>query len=304
MAIDVNAAFEERDRTISAMLAQQLAATNYGAQAGPLLQQVDVDDVIVRYDFLLDQMGMRALKENLVKKGLQKKGFTVETEQYHDNITIELRKLATKHGGEYTMQAQGMMRQIPRFIDAKAAKLLKSTGGAFSDNLFDGVPYFSASHPRFEAGGTQSNLDSGGGGQYWYLFDTSSLAPVIWQWLKRPYMESLGPDSEYAKLQREVRWDLHVDTGWSMGLWYYGYASNQALNETNLQAAISAMQTVKTDAKTDGEDQLMGIQPNLLVVGVSNVVAGRKLLNQAFGSSGESNIYQGAMQLLEFAHLP
>lgn len=304
MALDLNVAFEAQDRTIRATLAEQLARTNYGAKSGPLMTEVDVDDVLVNYNFLIEQFGLRKLTENLPKKSILKKGLTIGSDEYVDNVTIPLRKLSTKHGNEYVVQARSMMRQIPRFIDAKIAAMIASGGAAFTENSFDGVPYFSKLHPRFSAGGVQVNHDDAGGGSgYWYLFDTSILAPVIWQWLKRPAMEDFGPDSERARREREVAWDLHLDAGWGMGLWYYGYASNKPLNEANLNTAIEAMRAIKTDAKTDGEEQFMGIEPNLLVVGRANALTGRKIIRQTSLANGETNIMQGSMQLLEFGML-
>lgn len=304
MALDINTAFEAQDRTIRATLADQLSRTAYGSQSGPILAETDVDDTIVNYNFLIDQYGLRKLTENLPKKSVLKKGLTIGSDEYVDNVTIPLRKLRTKHGNEYAMQARGMMAQIPRFIDAKTAELLTSTtGAAFTSNSFDDKPYFSATHPRFKAGGTQSNLDSGGSGQHWFLFDTGIMGPIIWQWLMRPNLTEFGPDSERARREREVAWDLHLDAGWGMGLWYYGYASNQTLNESNLQAAMSAMKGIKTDEKTDGEDQVMGIMPTLLVVGRGNEWKARKLLNQGALANGEDNIMRSSLQLLVLSHL-
>ena len=299
--LDLNAAFEEADRTIKATIGDALARTNYGARSGPILYEADADDVVVDYDFFIDQSGFEKFEQNIKLKTLLKKRIRHETDQYVDNITIDLRKLRTKHGAGYQREARRLSAQVPRFVDAKVAALIKSTGPAFTENSFDGVPYFSKLHPRFEAGDVQVNLDDGGGGQYWYLFDTSVLPPIFWHWLLRPSIDPFGPDTEYARLNRRVKWDFHIDAGWGMGPWYYGYASNQALNEGTLNTAMEAMQQVKLDAKTDGEDQLMGIMPTLLVVGRTNHLAARKLLTQTNLANGEDNAMRG---ILNFLHLP
>lgn len=304
MAIDLNANYDELDRVVRTEFAAAMANAEYTPKTGRLYEDLDSQDLAEDYNLMLDTFGFRKFKENFPKKTALEKRVTIANEEWVDNLTVRKRELETKHGNKYRLFASMQGRKVGRFIDQRTASLLKSTGGAFTANGFDGVPYFSASHPLYKAGGTYGNLDSGGGGQYWYLFDTSLIRPVIWQWRKRPDVDNFGPDSEYARLNQEVLWNFYLDAGWGMSLWHFGYASNQTLNETNLEAAMQAMKKVPTYEKVEGETQLMGVNPNLLVVGSSNSLTGMKLLKQVALASGETNINLNRLDLLEVTYLP
>lgn len=300
---NMNAAYEQLDRTLRATFAEAMAGAKYGARSGPLMEEVDIDDTAVDYNLLLDNFGFRKLKKNPPKKAVFEKRVTIYSEEWIDNITVPERDLNSKHGDKYRLQAKRLGKQVPRFIDGQVARLLtKDTGAAFTENSWDGVPFFSGSHPMTLAGDNAasafSNYDSDGSGNTWYLFDTSLIAPIVWQWKQRPEARDFGPDSEYCRDNFEVKWNFYTDCGIGMSLWHFAYASDNTLNEENFVAARAAMQKVPTYERIEGAVQYMGVMPNLLVVGNGNQYAAEKLLNQLNLASGESNTLYKAIDLL------
>lgn len=307
MPPNVNAVYDEANTIVVATIAEALAKVAANTRSMPIIEELNVDDTKVNFQFVLDNNGMKPLRQNIEKKAAIKQQVSIFSEEWHDNLTVPLRDLDSRNGDMYRMQAQTKGRSVPRWIDQQTAKLLKSTGGAFVTPSFDGVPYFSAAHPMNLAGeaiANYSNLDSGGGGQYWFLFDTSLLKPIFLNWKTRPKAMDLGPDSEHAAKAFEVMWNLYADAGFGMSIWHYGYASNQALDESHFHAARVAMQQVPTYALADGTPQLMGAMPTLLVVGSSNQLAAQKLISAATINGGDPNPLFNAVQVLALPMLP
>ncbi len=304
---NVNAIYQKTHATISAALAQRLASPLFQPQAMPLIEEIEVAATKVDFSFMLDNKGLKRLKKNLQKKAAIEKQIVITTDEWEDSYAVPLRDLNDTHGDMYRMRGEAMGNGVLTWKDQQVAALLASTGPAFTVNSFDGKPYYSATHPMDLAGETisaYSNLDSGGGGQYWYLFDTRQMRPIILNWKTRPDLKSLGPDSEHATTEHEVLWKLYCDAGFGLTLWHYSYASNQTLNETNFNAARQAMEAVPTYSLSDGASQVMGVMPTLLVVGRSNRLAAEKLVNSATINGGDPNPLYKATDLLVLSHLP
>src|ERR1017187_9995263 len=119
---------------------------------------------------------------------------------------------------------------------------------------FDGVPFFSASHPvglMGQTGTSAANINSSGSGAYWFLIDASRvIRPFIFQ-LRREYavtrMSSITDEAVFNR--REFRYGVDGRANTGVGLWQLAYASNQDLsNPVNYGAARTAMRSFKTDA--------------------------------------------------------
>lgn len=303
MGINVNAKFEEADRVVRAKFAESLAKKEYQPRAGVLFEEVDSEELAEDYNWMLDTFGFRRLKENLPIKVATEKRVTIENEPWVDNITVPLRVMKTRQKAKYELQASMKGRQVGRFLDNRAAALLALNGKAFTENSWDGVPFFSNVHP-IKGNTTHSNFDNGGGGSPWFLFDTSVLKPMIVQWLERPYEEVFGPETEWSKNNRKVKWDFHLDMGMGMTLWWFAYASRQALDEAHFSAAQTQMMKVPTYELLEDQTQYLGVMPNLLVVGASNKLAAEKLLNASNKANGESNVLYKNVDLLVIPTLP
>jgi phage major head subunit gpT-like protein len=296
MAINLNAKFEAMDREVRALFAEALANKQYQPRSGRIIEEVDSDDLAEDYSWMLDTFGFRELKQNLPIKTAVEKRVTITNKPWVDNLTVDLRVMQTKQRAKYELTAKMMGRKVGPFIDNQVAGLIGVDGKAFTENSWDGVPFFSDVHPMSE-GTTYSNLTAGAGAP-WFLFDTSVLPPIIQQWLVRPKEEPFGPDTEWAKNTRQVKWDFHMDMGMGMSLWWFAQCSKAALDSTSFNAAMVKAMKVPTYALADGAAQLMGVMPNLLVVGPSNMTKAKELINASLNDGGGSNVDQNAVELL------
>lgn len=307
MPPNANATFEEATTIVNASLAQALANPLFAPQAKPLVTEMGIPDTKLNFRFLLDNRGLTELTKNIEKKAAVQKELVILSAEFTDNVTVALRDLKSSHGDMYRMAGEGMGAGLGPWQDQKVAALLKSGGAGFTTASFDGEPYFSGSHPMDLAGediSDVSNYDSGGAADLWYLFDTRRMTPVWLNWAERPKNIDLGPDSEHAKKAFEVMWTLYCDAGFGMTIWHYGYASNQTLTEAHFNSARVAMEATPTYANSSEGNQVMGVMPNLLVVGRSNRLAAEKLINSATIDGGDPNPLYKTTGLLVLSYLP
>lgn len=308
MPPNANAIFQELHAVVVAAFAEALAKAEWAPEADPLIQELDVPETLLNFNFVLDTFGLKKMKKNIVKKGVLEKQIQLTMEEWEDNVTLPERDLKTSSGGTVKMQADMRGKSIPRWKDQEVANLLGTAGDAFTKPSFDGVPYFSTAHPM-DIGGDKSmspysNLDSGGGGNYWYMFDDSLIKPVWLNWKTRPRFDEFGPDSEHARKFHEVMWNIYADAGFGMGLWHFGYASNQALDEAHFNSARQAMTKVPTYEKGDKGTQYMGVKPKTLVVGSSNYLAAKKLILSATVNGGDPNPFYNDVRVVNLSMLP
>jgi len=162
---------------------------------------------------------------------------------------------------------------------------------------YDDQPFFNANHPV--GSGVVSNIDSAGGGDYWYLLDTRNIIkPIIFQ--KRSDYEfvaktDITDDNVFNHKEYLYGVDARVAVGYS--LWQLGFASNQALDATNYSAAKQAMRELRSES---GDP--LNVNPSLLVVSPSNEGAAKVLLQSSLIGNGvggsETNIYYNDVELL------
>jgi phage major head subunit gpT-like protein len=175
---------------------------------------------------------------------------------------------------------------------------------------FDGVPFFSASHPvglMGQTGTPTANINSSGSGDYWYLIDASRvIRPFIFQ-LRREYavtrMNTVNDEAVFNR--REFRYGVDGRANTGVGLWQLAYASNTDLsNPTNYGAVRAAMRSFTTDA---GQPfgALSSRSGVYLLVPPSLEEVARQLLNSEFmagagASSGvaTSNIWRNSADLI------
>src|SRR5258708_9554329 len=100
---------------------------------------------------------------------------------------------------------------------------------------FDGMPFFSASHPvglMGQAGTTAANLNTAGSGPFWYLLDASRvIRPFIFQ-LRREYavtrMNTVTDEPAFNR--REFRYGVDRQPNTVVGLLQLAYARNPDLS--------------------------------------------------------------------------
>lgn len=177
-------------------------------------------------------------------------------------------------------------------------------GGALTEAGIDGVPLLSASHPKLHTSGTDSNIDSGGSGVNWYLFDNSRvLKAFLWgKDPRRDYRFRALMAEEAGNVDGFMR-DHHlmgVDTkvGIGAGDWRRVYKSNQALTTPFLSDARATMKQRK-----DHQGNPIRVNPRTLVVPPSLETAARQLATAERDSSGATNIMKGTIDVVVCEYL-
>ena len=307
MPPDVNAAYDAANATVVTTIAEGIAKAPLNTLSTPIIEEMEIDDKQVNLPFLLNRGGLQELRRNLEKRGRVMRQISIFSKEWGDNITVRTEDLSARNIDLYRMTAKDLVNNIPSWTDLQVARMLKAGGIAFTENSFDGKPYFSADHPMDLAGESidpYSNLNSAGGGQYWYMFDTRKVKPVLRNWKVRPRETHLGPESEWAQIHFEVMWNLYVSAGFAMGPWFWGYASNQVLSETQFEDASLKFEAVPAYSKTDGEDQQMIVMADTIVVGKSNRLAAKKLFLTETINGGDKNPMFGAVKVVYLPYLP
>lgn len=307
MPPDVNAAYDAANATVVTTIAEGIAKAPLNTLSTPIIEEMEIDDKQVNLPFLLNRGGLQELRRNLEKKGRVMRQISIFSKEWGDNITVRTEDLSARNIDLYRMTAKDLVNNIPSWTDLQVARMLKAGGIAFTENSFDGKPYFAVDHPMDLAGEAidpYSNLNNAGGGQYWYMFDTRKVKPVLRNWKVRPRETHLGPESEWAQIHFEVMWNLYVSAGFAMGPWFWGYASNQVLSETQFEDASLKFEAVPAYSKTDGEDQQMIVMADTIVVGKSNRLAAKKLFLTETINGGDKNPMFGAVKVVYLPYLP
>lgn len=168
---------------------------------------------------------------------------------------------------------------------------------------YDGQALFSANHE-----GSQSNQDTGGGGEYWY--------PLCLGGRGRPIIrvnggvnseefeikDHVSEDTSERYFQRMLYWGVEFDGGWFPGLWQSIYRSNQVLNEANWDAAVQAIEDFK-----DARGEKIGQVVTHILVGRSNRLKSRKLFEAPLlldSNAAVPNVNQGEVQIIYSSRLP
>lgn len=270
---------------------------DYAAISAPLIEEVASTNLAEDYDWLLDNFGLREWADEKHVKVMKGKGLTITNKPYEDTFALQTRILKTAGGAaRYAPRTRMLARGANRFIDQLTFATLRA---GFTTNGVDGVPFFSASHPIL--GSTYSNY-GGGAGNAWYMFDTTIIKPVIFQWLQRPTPVESDKD-EFDK--GVIYFGVEADAGAGLSLWQAAFASKDTLNDTNFNAAIEAMMGVPVDGDAPGvgDKNPLGVMPNLLVVGRSNRAAAQAILEAQLKANGASNTNYRAVQLMISPHL-
>ena len=229
-----------------------------------------------------------------VKQGLATHGFTIVNKHFEDTVTINADEFEDDSYGIYAPMFEQLGQDATMHPDILTWKLCKA---GISSLCYDGQYFFDTDHPGFDENGaatTVANVDSGGSGAYWYLFDTTRVVkPFIFQKRKDYTFTSLNkPTDQNVFMQNEYVYgsDARVNAGY--GLWQLGFASNQTLNAANYQAARTALQTIRLE-----NGDVMDVTPDLLVVSAANDGAARQLLHaEQIGAT--TNIWKGSADLL------
>ncbi len=243
------------------------------------------------YDWLGTHPQMKEWLGDRVIESLGNHGFQIANRDWENTLGVDRNKIEDDKEGIYTPMLERMGEASSLHVDTLVWDLLNN-GRAATSLGYDGVPFFSASHPHEDLG-TVTNLDSGGAGPYWYVADMSrSTKPLIFQ--DRKSMEfvaktSLTDDSVFHQKKFLFGVDARYNVGY--GLWQYIYASNQTLNAANLESALEALWNMRADNGLP-----INIKPSHIIVPTTLVFDAESLLAAQLTGGGNTNIHEGRLK--------
>lgn len=231
--------------------------------------------------------------------------YSITNRLFERTMQLPITKLEDDRLGVFYQDASGLALAARRWPNKLVIE--EALAGGNAKICYDGQNFFSASHPV--GSGVQSNYDSAGGGQPWYLIDDSrSLKPIVFQIRQRPrYFAMTDPNAHEAAFNRRYIYGADARGNAGYGIWQTAYRSHQPLTAANFKAARLAMRDFRNP-----DNKILGIEPTLLVVGRSNQDAAddllrRKLVNDGTGggdSVGVDNILAGAVRMVVVPQLP
>lgn len=221
--------------------------------------------------------------------------FAIRNRTFELTVEVPRDDLADDQIGGYKGLFAELGHSVAEFREELVFELLAE---GFDRTGWDGVPFFSASHPITDATiGTVTTWSNfgGGSGTPWFLLDVSRpIRPFIWQEREPFTLTSLvrDEDPEVFNNNRFV-YGVRGRGNAGYGLPQLAYASRKTLNATNYAAARAAMMGYRGPG-----GRRLGIMPGLLVVPPALESAARKLVNTPLGTGGESNEWAGTAELL------
>ncbi len=246
-----------------------------------------------------------------VVQALETHAYTIVNKNFEDTVAIDRNDIEDDTYGAYEPVIEQLGWDTKVHPDMLLFAMIKDAI-ANPNNVvgFDGVPFFSATHPvglMGQAGTSAANLNATGSGPYWYLLDASRvIRPFIFQ-LRREYavtrMNTVTDEAVFNR--REFRYGVDGRANTGVGLWQLAYASNTDLsNPANYGAVRAAMRAFKTDG---GQPfgALSSRNGTFLLVPPALEEVARQLLNSEFmagtGASAAvstSNIWRNSADLI------
>lgn len=247
------------------------------------------------YPWLGDMPGIREwIGEREIHK-LEQHGYALRNKTFEDTISVERESVEDDQYGVYSPLFQMFGEEVGVFRDSLVYQMLLD---GFINKCYDGQYFFDTDHPGYDKDGKEisvSNMQAGSSAP-WFVMDTRrALKPLIFQ-NRREFgfvaKDKVTDDNVFDKNQFVYGTDGRCNAGY--GFWQMAFGSKAALDDTNLNAALTAIATIK---KRSGRPA--GLKANLLVVGPSNRDKANKLVKAALINGGDTNTNQNVVEVLE-----
>lgn len=252
-----------------------------------------------QYAFLGLVPGLREWIGDRQVANLRTYDFTIRNLPFERTLSVLREHLEDDQIGLYAPMAQMLGAEAVRHRQELIDQLLLN---GFTNLGFDGQPFFHTSHPVVAADGSTTLVSNtqGGGGNAWFLIDASRpVKPFIFQMRKPPQFVAMDKiDDERVFTSRELRYGVDYRGNAGYGLWQLAYASRQTLDTTNYEAARAAMRSMSGD-----NGRKLGINPTILLVGPSNEMPARRLVEAAFNSAGATNVLANTTKVVVSSYL-
>jgi phage major head subunit gpT-like protein len=266
-------------------------------QGDRLVMTVPARTETLTYDVLGQWPTVRQWIGDKQYKSLREKAYQISDLAWEASIEVPRKAFEDDNLGLYITMAKNYSSATAQFLDREIFACLEAGTSAL---CYDGLPFFSASHPIGDDGetatSTESNINTAGSVNAWYLFDLRQAGkPLIVQERKPFQFVAMDTETDEHVFTRGVyRYSIDARYGFGYGFWQMAYRSTATLNETNYRAAKAAMR-----ALTDDKGNKLGIKPTLLVYGSSNAAAAEALIKAQLTSDGDSNVLYNDIELLD-----
>lgn len=223
-------------------------------------------------------------------KKMENFGYTLKNKKFESTVGIPSDAIEDDQYGVFMPLYEEMGYAAITHPDELLFPLLAA---GFTTQCYDGQNFFDTDHPVGD--NSVSNMQAGGGSP-WFVLDTNRpLKPFIYQ-KRKDYGIKAKTDagtSDHVFMTDEYVYGVDGRGNVGFGFWQQAFASKATLDDTNLDAAIAAMMSLKSP-----EGRPLGIIPKLLVCGPSNRAAAKKVLEAENKANGESNTNFKALELL------
>lgn len=166
---------------------------------------------------------------------------------------------------------------------------------------FDGQNFFDPSHPvGDDAGTTYSNMSGNDTVQPWILVDLSQpLKPLIYQEREAPNFHMVVDPTD-SRVFETGEYLMGAEARGAVGYTFpqMAHRCTNPLNAANFEAVRKAMAELK-----DEEGEPLEVTATAIVVGTSNLAAAKALFGAEKLANGASNIWFGAVEIIESKRL-
>ncbi|MEO1766786.1 Mu-like prophage major head subunit gpT family protein [Thiobacter aerophilum] len=249
------------------------------------------------YGWLGQWPGFREWVGDRVVKDMAAQAYQIQNKLFESTVAVKRTDIEDDNVGIYTPMFSEQGRAAAAFPDQLVFQLLAAGETTL---CYDGQNFFDTDHPVYpnvDGTGTAtlvSNLQAGTGTP-WYLLDTSrALKPLIFQERTTPELEAMTATNDEGVFMRdEYRYGIRYRCNAGFGFWQMAYKSKAALDATNFNAALAAMQSLKADG-----GRPLGITPTVLVVPPTLRAAAIELVKNERLANGASNPNFGVVDLI------
>lgn len=254
----------------------------------------------MKYGWLGKTTKFREWIGDRVYQNLKSHDFAIKNKDFENTVGVDRNDIQDDILGQYSV----LFSQLGQDAGNHPAELLYGLIKSGTTSLcYDGQYFFDTDHPVMDGNGVTQSISNfgGGGGNAWYLFDTTKVVkPFIFQKREDYKFVALdNPDDQNVFSKKEYVYGVDARCNVGFGLWQLAYASKQALTAANYSTARGGMMAVQSD-----NGQPLGIVPNLMVVGPSNEAAAREIAQAERNAAGATNVWRGTVEVLVVPWLP
>lgn len=222
---------------------------------------------------------------------LEANGYAITAKKFEKTISVPQDAVDDDTWDVWMPQMQDLGDQAGAWPDQQVCAKLEL---GETDLCYDGLPFFSASHPANNLQATFSNL-TGSGSPAWYLFDTTkSIKPLIWALRMAPkFTNRWNPNDENVFQKDELQSGVKARGVADFGFPQFAYKLKSTLDATNWETALTNMMSL-LNAK--GEN--LGARPTLALIPPILKPVADKLWGRQKLANGEDNIHYKAVDYI------